>query len=112
MGGRGSFLQLHYLTSKAPIGCLRCVSVSQTRVVAAVDGARAKLLDRGCSEVWAKELGLDTCSTGQLAEGQRRVTASRPLVRPCRHRSRPGGLLAAGSSGAGWARSQGSNTWL
>jgi hypothetical protein len=49
-------LQLHYLSGKAQICCVRCQTVAQTRVVATVDGDWTRLVDRSCYDAWCREL--------------------------------------------------------
>lgn len=50
-------LQLHRLDRKTGIACSRCGTRSQTTVVAALDADWTRLVDRGCYNVWSKQLG-------------------------------------------------------
>jgi hypothetical protein len=50
-------LQLHHLNGKTQMRRVRCRNVTQTRLVATVDGDCTKLVDRGCYEAWSRELG-------------------------------------------------------
>jgi hypothetical protein len=52
-------LQLHHLDAKTEISCIRCAHRTQTRVVATLDGDWSLLVDRGCYDVWLRELGID-----------------------------------------------------
>ena len=49
-------LQLHHLTGKTEIACVRCGHRSVTQTVATIDGDWARLIDRGCHDTWIRQL--------------------------------------------------------